>query len=393
MTDDERPRTPTRARRGRSEGGWLRTLKQLSPWGQRRATRRLQASLAEVAARLEADDGRLRERADVVEAAVRSMQNEVAELRDERTARVERRLDMVETAQARLADEVVPAVVERGNVLVDRLSEQIEEVTSLVERMLLDEPLPVPRASAEEALLAGELADVQPALLAAFRGSEREVTHRLQHHLETLASSGPVLDLGCGRGELLLLLREAGVEARGVEHDPALALGARRRGLEILEGDVLAVLRAQPPGAFGAVSAIHLLEHLEARTLLRLLEETRRVLRPGGLLLAECPNPHNLRVGAAFFWQDPTHLRPLLPETLQLYLETSGFSVRSVELLHPFPEEQRFAGRDVAGEGGTPEVTALGERLESLARRLDDVLNGPRDFAVVAVVDHGGGST
>lgn len=392
MTGDEGPRAAPPDGREPTSSGWLGTLKRLSPWGQRRATERLEALVREAVARLDAGVGQLQKRTDEVEETIRTIQRELDELRVERTARVETRLDAVEAAQARIADEVVPAVVERGNLLVDRLAGELEEVASLVERMLLGEPLPVPQPSASGARLARELAEVQPAVLAAFRGPSSEIGHRLQRHLPTLASSPPVLDLGCGRGELLLLLREAGVEARGVEQDPALVEGARRRGLEVLQGEALEVLEAQPTAALGAVTAIHLLEHLEAAVLLRLLKEVHRVLRPGGVFIAECPNPHSLRVGGAFFWQDPTHVRPLLPETLRLYLETSGFEVRGLELLHPFPEEQRLTAVASGPSVAAPEVQALAERLQAVAQRLDDILNGPRDFAIVAGKASGGGT-
>ncbi len=115
------------------------------------------------------------------------------------------------------------------------------------------------------------------------------------------------------------------------------------------------------------------------------LAEIRRVLRPGGLLIAECPNPHTLRVGAALFWQDPTHSRPLLPETLELFLKAAGITPIRREFLHPFPDDQLFAD----DEGGTQAVTdsdmtTLAERVDRLRTRLDEILNGPRDYAVWA---------
>ena len=124
--------------------------------------------------------------------------------------------------------------------------------------------------------------------------------------------------------------------------------------------------------------------------MLEVLHQARRALRPGGVFLAECPNPLSLRVGAALFWRDPTHLRPLLPDVLQLFLETSGFEVTSVEFLHPFPEDQSFAS--TVGEVPEPsssELAAVHQRLAELGSRLDALINGPRDFAVVAVAPSG----
>jgi O-antigen chain-terminating methyltransferase len=370
-------------------GGLHRLMKALfewTPWGLRRRIKLQGEELARLQDRAEA-------RLDAIEGSLRQVQSELGEIRDQRLANSETRLDTVESSLSdisaeavRLRDRVVPAVIGRSDALLERLAAEIEELGSLVERMLRREPLPTPGESViDEARLASSLAEVQPALLEAFRGPEAEICHRLDHYLEALAAAGPVLDLGCGRGELLLLLREAGVEAAGIEGDAAVAETSRRRGLDVFQGDVLAVLESLPVASRSAVTAMHLFEHLEPETLLAVLSEIRRVLRPGGLLIVEGPNPHSLRVGASLYWVDPTHRRPLMPETLELYLKTCGFEVDRRELLHPFPAEQLFA--DVAAENppnDDPDVAAVAAGLDRLARRLDDLVNGPRDFAVWA---------
>jgi len=364
----------------------MKALVLLTPWGLNRRISNVEDRIGTRAAVLES-------RLDAVEAAIRTLQDELAAARDARLAPLERRADAVEHGlqtvteeTARVRDLVVPAAVARGDALIDRLAEELEETASLVERLLRAEPLPTAAASTvDEGRLAASLAEVQPRLLESFRGSEDEIAHRLDHYLADLRESAPVLDLGCGRGELLLLLREAGIAASGVEADPALIEGARRRGLEVEEGDVLEVLRGRGDGTCGAVTAIHLLEHLTPASLAAVLAEARRVLRPGGVLIAECPNPHSLRVGAALYWQDPTHQRPLLPETLELFLRSAGFKVLKQQLLHPFPEEQLLTD-DEGGTGAVTDadLTTLAERVDRLRRRLDELLNGPRDFAIWA---------
>lgn len=355
----------------------------LTPWGLKRRIDLHRADHRRLHARIDAVERRL----DEAEQSVRLAQTELGELRDGRLAAAETRLDTVETSAsavgdeaARLRDRVVPAAVGRADALLERLAEEIEELGSLVERSLRNEPLPVPgRDGVDEAALASALAEVQPALLEAFRGPESEIRHRLDHYLEALAAAPPVLDLGCGRGELLLMLREAGVEAAGIEGDAAVAEAARRRGLDVIEGDVLEVLRRQPDASRGAVTAIHLAEHLDPAALIAVIAEVRRVLRPGGLLIVESPNPHSLRVGASLFWIDPTHRRPLPPETLELYLMTGGLTVERREGLHPFPPEQSFVADVTPAADREP-----APKLERIARRLDELVNGPRDFAVWA---------
>jgi SAM-dependent methyltransferase len=360
---------------GQQEGllrRWGKVLYWLTPWGVQHRLERFRAHY----------DG-----------AIRTLQDELAEVRDQRLGPVEKRIDAVEGAlgavsdeTGRLRDEVFPASVARSDALLDRLAEELEETASLLERSLQGEPIPIAGVSLiDEGRLADALNVVQPLLLESFRGSDEEIRHRLDRYLPDLRTAAPVLDLGCGRGELLLLLREAGVEATGIDGDAALVQAATRRGLKVIHGDVLEVLRAQESDSQGAVTAIHFFEHLAPATLAAVLAEVRRVLRPGGLVIAECPNPHTLRVGAAFFWQDPTHSRPLLPETLELFFRAAGLTPMRRELLHPFPDDQLLA----EDEGGTqaltdPDMTTLAERVDRLRSRLDEILNGPRDFAVWA---------
>ncbi len=352
-------------------------------WEVRGDTQRLHHELEEI--RADARVPRLETRADRAEEALRRLQDALEDLRDVRAATLEVRLDALESAvaevgsvAAELRDERVPSAVRRGDALIDRLARQLEEVASLVERLLVREPLPLVRSSKTEEEIADALRDIQPVLVETFRGSEAEITHRLDRYLPVLRQHEPVLDLGCGRGELLLVLREAGVEALGIEGDPALAQAARRRGLKIVEGDVCDVLSQRPTASCGAVTAIHLLEHLEPADLIVVLHEIARVLRPGGVFIAECPNPHSVRVGASLFWLDPTHRRPLLPETLRVFLEAAGFAPSDTEWLHPFPFEQSF---EAVVSGGD----ATSEALVRIARRLDTLVNGPRDFSIRAV--------
>jgi SAM-dependent methyltransferase len=326
-------------------------------------------------------------RMDGAEEIHRKLQSVVEDLGTIRIAAAEDRIDAAERGLGRTGQEVerlrdgaIPAAVRRADALLERLNFELEETASLVERLLLSEPLPIVPPSDAEDDIARSLAHIQPALLDALRGSEAEIAHRLAANLPLLRDHAPVLDLGCGRGELLVLLREEGIEAVGVEGDPALAQGARRRGLSLREGDVFDILHDLEDDAFGAVTAFHLFEHLTPARILEVLKEARRVLRPGGVLLAECPNPHSLRVGSALFWLDPTHVRPLLPETLQLLLRAAGFEVGALELRHPFPDDQLLTTREeIDSERGS-----VSERISEIERRFDDIVSGPRDFMVLA---------
>jgi O-antigen chain-terminating methyltransferase len=171
-----------------------------------------------------------------------------------------------------------------------------------------------------------------------FRGSTAEVSAKLEGYLpdvHLLAGPGGVVDLGCGRGEWLALLRAAGVAARGVDANPAFVAAGRARGLDMELGDALGYLEALPPDSIDMVTAFHVIEHLATEDLLALLEAARGALRPGGCLLLETPNPTNLVMAACDFYNDPTHRSPLPPALTEYLVSTQGFRDVEVRPLHP----------------------------------------------------------
>jgi glycosyltransferase involved in cell wall biosynthesis/2-polyprenyl-3-methyl-5-hydroxy-6-metoxy-1,4-benzoquinol methylase len=166
-----------------------------------------------------------------------------------------------------------------------------------------------------------------------FRGSPDLLIERLRPYLPVLGE-GPVLDIGCGRGELLQLLAAEGVPARGVEIDRALVDQCRRAGLDVDETDGLSALRQLDAGSLGAVVAVEVIEHLSTDDLRTLVFEARRVLRPGGTLLLETVNPHSPPALKAF-WLDITHVRPLYPESMLFLAQDAGFASARIMFLDP----------------------------------------------------------
>ncbi len=164
-----------------------------------------------------------------------------------------------------------------------------------------------------------------------FRGTREDIKQRAQVYLPTLraANAGsknrPVIDIGCGRGELLETLKESGLAARGVDLNQVLIRECQDMGLDVVEADAITYLKQLPAASVGAVTGLHIIEHIPFEGLVRLLDETLRVLSPGGVVAFETPNPENILVGACNFYYDPTHLNPLPPPVTQFLLEARGF--------------------------------------------------------------------
>jgi SAM-dependent methyltransferase len=212
-----------------------------------------------------------------------------------------------------------------------------------------------------------------------FRGTREDVKAKLTPYLDDIASvsgSGSVVDVGCGRGEWLELLRDAGVASYGVDINKVVVERCVDRGLDVRAADALVHLREVPEGSVRAVTSFHVVEHLSLDTLVGLIDAALVALQPGGILVFETPNPTNVLVGAASFYLDPTHLKPLHPQFLEFLLQARGFAAVDGRFLNQ-GDGPELSPDDLSG-------SADPARNQQIADRINWALNGPLDYGVVA---------
>lgn len=204
---------------------------------------------------------------------------------------------------------------------------------------------------------------------AKFRGSKEMIRERLKANLPYFTQNDfpePVLDLGCGRGEWLQLLKDAEIPAIGVDSNTAMVQSCTEGGLEVYLGDALKYLAAMPTNSLGGLTAFHIIEHLPLDVLISLIDEARRVVRPGGVVLFETPNPENLIVGACNFYIDPTHHNPLPPALVAFLLQARGFERVEIDRRHPGDPTLHLKGND-----------------EAITGPLNRLLFGAQDYAAI----------
>jgi SAM-dependent methyltransferase len=200
------------------------------------------------------------------------------------------------------------------------------------------------------------------------RGSTDAIRDRQRRYVEDFREHGPVLDIGCGRGELLGLLREAGIDARGIDADADMVAYARGEGLDVEQADLLAYLAEVEAGSLGGIFMGQVVEHLPVQTLVESLRLAVAALRPGGVLIAETINPLS-PIALRNYFADLTHAQPLVPETLELLARQSGFAETEIRFLNE-PAERLTEPDD-------PVIAAN-------VRRLNELLFAPLDYALVA---------
>lgn len=191
--------------------------------------------------------------------------------------------------------------------------------------------------------------DFYKALEDKFRGSREVIADRQKVYLPLLERAfGPAVpgdapvavDIGCGRGEWVQLLKDQGWRCKGVDTDADMLADCIACGLDVEQADALEYLDTLPEGSVSLVTAFHVVEHLPLGHVIELFRRTARVLAPGGLAIFESPNAENVVVGAHLFYLDPTHVHPIPPLLLQFIGEFTGFGTSEIFRLHAPPNPQ-----------------------------------------------------
>jgi len=222
-----------------------------------------------------------------------------------------------------------------------------------------------------------------------FRGSEEGIQTRLREYVPLFSGATDVVDVGCGRGEFLAALANAGVAGRGVDINTEMVAVARARGVDAHEGDALSFLTGLPDESVGGLMSAQVVEHLEPAYLLRLLSVARRKLRAGAPIVIETINPACWLAFFSSYIRDLTHVRPIHPETLQYLLRANGFERVSLRYSAPVPEQVKMKTTELTAEvaaSAEPSARALVETarvVNANATILNSLLFTHLDYAAI----------
>jgi len=315
---------------------------------------------------LKADSSELERKADRAELERKADRVELE--RKASRADLERKADRSEVLAYRDA-------VRYAELYFHRVSEELQAVLGEQKENLPTAPEQVELVHERVSALSAEVYDkLYLDFESLYRGTQQEVSDALTAYADLFASLGSTpgtpkraIDLGSGRGEMLRYLGQQGYEAIGVDLNQLAVSSCVDEGLNAICADALTYLESLEPESVSLVTSLHMIEHLQTRDLLYLLQAALKVLKPGGMLLLETPNPRNLLVGSGDFYRDFTHNKPLFPDTLRFLLDYFGYA--QAETL--FFED--------AGRQGRKPVSAGDVQFNDLS----DYLEVSRDYAVV----------
>ena len=214
-----------------------------------------------------------------------------------------------------------------------------------------------------------------------FRGSNEEIRQRVAEYLPIFAGRSDVLDVGCGRGEFLALLRENGVTARGIDLNASMVDVCREKGLDATVADALAYLRGLPDASLGGLFAAQVVEHLAPSYLTQFLDAAFDKLRPGSPIVLETINP---RCWFAFFEsyiRDLTHSQPIHPDTLKYLLIATGFQQVEIRYRAPYPEADKL--QPLGTDARDTALVAHVETLNANVEKINGLLFTYLDYAAI----------
>jgi len=317
----------------------------------------------------------------------RAFNASVLRLSDSLLERIEERFETVAQTSTQ-AIQTVAGDLERlgaaqaeANQRVTTLADELDDRLVRVERR----PAGEPRASGAPAAAPTPATSAAPAFdyfafESRMRGPRSLILERQKQYVDAFREAAPVLDVGCGRGEFLALLAEAGVEARGVDLDADMVAFCRAEGFDVTEGDAIAYLGGLEEGSLGGIFAAQVVEHLEPGPLTAFLDLAASRLRPGGVLLLETINPLSLFALRNYF-ADLTHAQPLIPETLSMLVKQAGFGEVEIRFQNELGQEHLLEPVELPPD---PRFDDARRALEANRARLNEVLFGPQDYALVA---------
>ncbi|MEN8152960.1 MAG: methyltransferase domain-containing protein [Acidobacteriota bacterium] len=173
-----------------------------------------------------------------------------------------------------------------------------------------------------------------------FRGSREKIKENLKKYIPYFKDSRDLLDIGCGRGEFIQLLKDEGINAKGIDNSDSMLKEAKEKGLNCIKADAFEYLKKQEKNSTGGIFSSQVIEHFEPEYLKKIVNESYRILEPGSILILETINPLSLFALTNIFYLDITHQKPLHPEFMRYMFESAGFS--KVEIIYSEPLHTHF---------------------------------------------------
>lgn len=337
------------------------------------------------------DIEQMNQRAGDIERAVCGIQKQIDELREEILTRSRSDADILERLNAlealRNDVETISVNLRNNNTLIERLSADGEFAKlklNVIEKGMKNnririnqQNMAVQTAPAVEVSSGGGESEYEEIdyfdFENHFRGSIESIRKAQEIYLEYFRDKTNVVDIGCGRGEFLSLMKDNGINARGVDIYQPYADYCNMKGLSAECGDGVKYLSEQD--SVDGIFVGQVVEHLKTGDIIRLCNTAYEKLAEGGCIVIETPNPTSLAIYTNAFYIDPSHMKPVHPLTMKYFLEKAGF--RKIDVVYTENSRPPFEIPELNIEGA--------DDFNNAMKNVSGLLYGSQDYAVIAV--------
>jgi len=214
-----------------------------------------------------------------------------------------------------------------------------------------------------------------------FRGTEEDIKNGQRNYLKYFKSKKNVLDIGCGRGEFLELLKEHGIKAKGIDIDKKMVDYCKKKGLDVVLSDATDHLESLPNNTLDGIFIAQVIEHFKPKKITEIINLAYKKLKRDSYLVIETVNPTSF-ISLSSFTIDPTHVNPLHPSLMEFLYLSAGFKEVELRFLSPIPEDSKLQKIQVDKKLNglnTEFINTYNKNIE----KLNSIIYGYQDYAVI----------
>lgn len=205
-----------------------------------------------------------------------------------------------------------------------------------------------------------------------FRGDFNVIKERLRFYLPHFAGREKVIDIGCGRGEFLQLMKENNITAIGVDTNSKMVESCKNIGLNAVLDDGISYLENIEDESLDGIFSSQVVEHLSFQQLIDFINICNKKLKKGGCLIIETINPLTLGVFSYSFYIDPTHVKPVHPASLRFILDRYGFDVKPIQFLDHFTDQYKLNIQE-----------NMDDVQKQNVQKINEAIFGAQDYAII----------
>jgi len=215
-----------------------------------------------------------------------------------------------------------------------------------------------------------------------YRGSTDDIKKRQTIFLEYFRNCHNILDIGCGRGEFLSLLKENNIGAKGIDLNEDMVLFCQKNGFDVKETDALSYLESLENKSLDGIFSGQVVEHLQPGELIDLVKLCYDKMKYGTYFIAETINPLCLSVFAKSFYMDLSHVKPVHPATIKFLMESAGFREVEFKFFSPHSDDAKLAKFEITDDMDDKNRQHL-KLMNQNIDKINELLYGFQDYAVI----------